>query len=176
MRKVLVVALALVVLTGCPKKKDKDKGATGSQTGGPAPNSTTGAAGTPSGPGPSSTVVVQGSGGAVQGTRMAAYRAIKQADLDQLHIFLESASGPTGTLPTREQTEAMLQKEAPNIARQIKDGAIVLTGVRKREGTIWAYTAEPQSIIGVHLMLSTNRVERIAPQDLKQRLQQQQGQ
>jgi hypothetical protein len=58
----------------------------------------------------------------------------------------------------------------------VQEKDIVLTGVRMRSGTIWAYTAKPQSITGEHLILTSDGVSRSTPQALQQRLQQQQGQ
>ena len=171
MRKLLLLGLALALLAGC--KKPAGKGASNNPNPGPAPGNQT-TAHAPTG------VVVNpgtgggGSGGAAQAVRMAARRAVSQVDLDQLKLFIETASGASGQMPSVQTTTAALQREAPHIFKQVQDGDIVLTGTRSREN-IWAYTAGPQSVTGEHLVVTSSSVQRMSPQALNQRLQQERG-
>ncbi len=105
---------------------------------------------------------------------MAGKRVVAESDLKQIQIFIENASLASGQMPTREEVAAALQKEAPKIYKQVQEGAIVLTGTRSRQN-IWAYTPDPQSIAGYHLILTSNGVERLDPAPLKKRLEQEKG-
>jgi hypothetical protein len=173
MRKILILALALVLLAGC--KKPSNKGAKNNPTPAPAATGDQTTAHAPTG------VVVNpglgggGSGGAVQAVRMATKRAVSQNDLNQIHLFIENASAASGQMPTVQEISAALQKEAPQIYKQVQDKAIILTGTRSREN-IWAWTYEPQSVTGEHLIVSSSGVQRMTAQELTQRLKQQQGQ
>jgi hypothetical protein len=169
MRKLLLLGLALLVLAGC-KKGTKAAKATSAQpagaSGGPSVHAPTGVVLNPAAGG--------GSGGAVQAVRMAATRTVNLIQLDQLRLFIETASGASGRMPTAQEITAAVQKEAPQIAKLVRDKAIILTGTRSREN-IWAYTADPQDAAGQHLVVTSSSIERMPAADLRQRLQQQQG-
>jgi hypothetical protein len=156
MRKLVVLALVLVLVGGCKKKPTSN---TSGNTGGG------GSGGLNSG----------GSGGAVQGVRMAAGRVVSEHELKNIHLFIETASGASGQMPTVPQITAALQKEAPKTYQLVQEGAIVLTGATTRE-SIWAYTAKPQSIAGYHLALSSSGIEKLYPQELERRLGKKLGQ
>ena len=169
MRKLLVIGLMLALLGGCKKKTTKLAQA-------PAPGEQAPAAGA-NVPAHAPTGVARGGGGgggggAYQAVRTAVKRTVSQNEMHNLHLFIENASAASGTMPSPQQITASLQREAPKLAKQIQDGDIVLTGTRTREG-IWAYTKEPQSVAGEHLVLTASGIERMPAATLNQRLQQQ---
>jgi hypothetical protein len=94
------------------------------------------------------------------------------AQMHDLQLFIDNASAASGQMPSAQEITAALQKESPKTYQLVKDGAIVLTGTRTREG-IWAYTQDPQSVGGEHLVLSASGIERVPAQTLKQQLDQQ---
>jgi hypothetical protein len=168
-RKLILVALALTLLTGCPKKKDKAP---------PTPTAQTGGTGQPGVHAPTGVVVNSGggggSGGAVQAVRQAAKRSVTQNELKNIQTFIEAASSASGKMPTVQEVYGALQKEAPATATLVQEGAIKLTGTRSREN-IWAYTAEPVSVTGEYMMVTSSSIERVTGQALNARLQQEQG-
>jgi hypothetical protein len=164
MRKLLVIGLALALLGGCKKKTTKLAGGPGAGGGQNV------AAHAPSG-------VALGSGGgggggAYQGVRTAVKRTVNANEMKNLHLFIETASGASGRMPSYQETLAALQREAPKTAKHIEDGDIVLTGAPTREG-IWAYTRDPQSVAGEHLILTSSGIERMPAATLRQRLNEQ---
>jgi hypothetical protein len=143
MGRLLLTGLLVVSLIGCSKKPKKE----------------------PSPPPSKSKPVIPGPvGGAVR-------RVVAMNDMSQLHLFIENASLATGRMPTQQQILAELQRPAPNLYALLNDKSVILTGVRAREG-IWAYTQEPQHG-GDHIVISSSGVQRMSPQALRQRLQQQ---
>jgi hypothetical protein len=166
MRKLLLIALALVLVSGCKKKT----AATGAPPAQPAASSG------PSVHGPTGVVlnpgVGGGGGGAVQAVRQAVGRFVNMHELKDLQLFIENASLATGQMPSKEEITSSIQRDSPKLYKLIQDGAIVLTGTRSREN-IWAYTADPQSAAGEHLIVTSSSVERMAAATLRQRLQQQ---
>lgn len=174
MRSLLaLLVLTLALLPGC--KKPSAKTATpASGTAGTTPPPTGGYEQTTAHP--STGVVINpglgggGSGGAAQAVRKAAVRAVNQNELNNIRTFIEAASS-TGQMPTAQEIAQSLQREAPATFKQIQEGAIVLTGARQREG-IWAYTTDPQSTTGEHLIVTKDGVSRMMPQQLRQILQQ----
>ena len=178
MRKLLVIGLALALLGGCKKKTTK-------LAQGPAPAeqaaATPGAAPAPGGGqgpamhAPTGVVLGKGGGGgggAYQAVRTAVRRTVNENELKNLHLFIETASGASGRMPSPQEILAALQREAPKIAKHIQDGDIVLTGATTREG-IWAYTKDPQSTAGEHLILTSSGIERMQADTLRQRLKEQ---
>jgi hypothetical protein len=159
MRKLLLLGLMLLLIAGC-KKKTKARTADSTPT--PAASG--------SGPG----LHAPAPGGVVQGVRMAAGRVVSENELKNIHIYVEYASGASGRMPSVQEITAAIQKEDRKAYQLVQEGAIVLTGARSREN-IWAYTPKPQSIAGYHLMVSSNGVERISEQDLRQRLKSEGG-
>jgi hypothetical protein len=113
-----------------------------------------------------------GSGGAAQAVRKAATRAVNQNELNNIRTFIEAASVASGQMPPAQETVQSLQREAPATYKQIAEGAIVITGTRQREG-IWAYTTDPQSTTGEHLIVTKDGVGRMMPDQLRQMLTQQ---
>lgn len=113
-----------------------------------------------------------GSGGAVQAVRGAVRRTVDQNELNNIRLFIDTASLASGQMPTAQATYAALQREAPSTFKLVQEGAIILTGARSRE-SVWAYTAEPQTYNGEHLVVTSSGVERMNGQVLRQRLQQQ---
>jgi hypothetical protein len=181
MRRLLLFGLTLVVLSGCKKATDKTTQAP-PPSGGPA----VAPVAAPGGPGdglgvhaPTGIVTNPGlggggSGGAAQAIRKAAGRAVSQNELNNIRLFIENASLATGQMPSVEEVAAALRKEAPQTYKLVADGAIVLTGIRMREG-IWAYTKDPQTPGGEHLVVNQSGVERMAALTLRQHLIAQQG-
>jgi hypothetical protein len=175
MRKLLVIGLALALLGGCKKKTTK-------VAQGPAPSEQAPVAQNGAAPGgqvpmhaPTGVVLGGGGGGgggAVQAVRTAVKRSVSENDLKNLHLFIENASAASATMPSPQQITAEMQREAPQLVKKIQNGDIVLTGTRTREG-IWAYTKEPQSVAGEHLILTSSGIERMPATTLRQRLQQQ---
>jgi hypothetical protein len=177
MRKLLLLGLVLALMAGCkkanptnptpaPAPSPQASGAPAGGSGGPGMHAPTGVVLNPG--------IGGGGGGAVQGVRMAVKRVVNEVDLKQIQVFVEAGSGVSGQVPTKEEITAALQKEAPKIYKQIQDGAIVLTGTRTREH-IWAYTADPQSIAGYYLILSSGGVEKMDRAPLEKRLKQEEG-
>jgi hypothetical protein len=110
-----------------------------------------------------------GGGGAAMAVKKAAKRAANQNDLNQLRTLIASYESENGKMPTRDDMAKTLQKDAPNVYKLWTDQVIEITGIQKREG-IWAYTVEDQSTAGYHLVVTNSGIERLSPQDLKQRL------
>jgi hypothetical protein len=171
MRIVLCLALlSALVTSGCKKKDDK-----AAQAPPPAPVNNQAAAGNqgPAMHAPTGVVVggvgSGGSGGAAQAIRKAATRTVAINDLNNLRLFIDTASSASGQMPTVQEITAGLQREAPGIYQKIVDQSIILTGTRRREG-IWAYTAEAQTPAGEHMVLTSSSVERMTAQVLNQRL------
>jgi hypothetical protein len=113
-----------------------------------------------------------GGGGAYQAVRTATTRTVNMAQMHDLRLFIDNASAASGQMPSAQDIKAALQKESPKTYQLVENGSIVLTGTRSREG-IWAYTFEPQTTGGEHLVLSASGIERVPAATLKQRLTEQ---
>ncbi len=153
MRRLLLIGLVLALVAGCGKFRKNRSGdgeATASGGGGGGAATT---------------------GGAVQNVRGAVQRTVTLHDMDQIRLFIDTASLDSGQMPTAQQTAAALQKAAPKIFALVQEGVIVLTGARTREG-VWAYTQQPQTTGGEHLVLTSSGIERMTAAALQQRLQQ----
>ncbi len=165
MRALLLIAAAGVVLSaGCEKKKKTAP--TNPATGKTDDTTVT--------PGPGGGVVVGGGGaagggggGAVQAVRGAVQRTVTMNDLNQIRIFIENASLASGRMPSVQETYQALKQEAPNLAKLIDEGTITLHPARTRE-EVWAY--ETAALEKGGLMLTSQGVERVDAQTLKQRL------
>ena len=176
MGRLLLIGLMLALVVGCKKggtkpAKDVASGPRASAGGNDMPVVHPSGVVVP----PTGGAAGGGGGGAYQAVRTAAKRTVNLAQLKDIQLFITNASLENGKMPTREETAAVLQKEAPQIYKQVQDGSIVLTGTRSREH-VWAYTADPQSVAGEHLVVTSSSVDRMAAQTLKQRLRQEQGQ
>lgn len=110
-----------------------------------------------------------GGGGAVQAVRGAATRAVSRNDLQNIRIYIENASLASGRMPSPQETLSALRQEAPNIAKQVDEGIIVLHPARSREG-IWAYERKAYDQGG--LVLTSSGVEQMDATTLRQRLNQ----
>jgi hypothetical protein len=115
-----------------------------------------------------------GGGGAAQAVRKAIGRAATQNDMSQLHLYINTVSSASenGRMPTPQQLATDLQKGAPNLYKLWADKVIAVTKMPQRE-SIWAYTVEPVSTAGYHLVINNNGVERMDTQALTQKLKQQ---
>ena len=153
MKRFLAVAVAFVALAGCDKGKGTSP--TTEEKINPIPNQFA-----PPGP-----------GGAVQDVRKAVGRAVTQNELNNLRLFIDTASGASGQMPTQQEILAGVQKDDRKLAQAIQQGDIVLTGTRSREG-VWAYTKEVQRN-GNHYAVTSNGVEEMSPATLQQRLKNQ---
>ena len=149
---VLIAVLTPFALAGCGNKAKSppppDSGSSGGSGGG----------------------IVAGGGGGGGGV-MAGYKAGKrvatQNELHQIHIFIDSASGASGRMPSSQETLAALEKEAPKIAQAVKEGVIVLHPARSRED-VWAYEAVALEQGGQ--VLTSNGIEKMDAATLKRRL------
>lgn len=164
MRKALLLGLVLAVAAGCKRdKNDPTKGGNPPNTPPPAGGGGGGGVG-------------GGSGGAPQAVRGAVQRTVNLVELKDLHLFIYNASLATGQMPTPQQIMEEVGKASPKLAAHLRDGSIVLTGTRSREA-IWAYTRDPQSGAGEHLIITASEGGiRMPAAELNARLQQQQGQ
>lgn len=99
--------------------------------------------------------------------RGAAARVVAMADMRDLQIFIDNASGATGKMPTSaEIMTALIEAKSP-AAALVKDGAIVLTGAKQREG-VWAF--EARAYLNGGLVVTQNGVERVTAEELKRLL------
>lgn len=104
--------------------------------------------------------------GAEQAVRKAASRADLLAALDQIRLFIDTASSD-GTMPSVQTTMATLQREAPKFAKLVSDGWITIHPATSRED-VWAYATLPQ---GNYAVASASGVEHpVTKQALDQRL------
>ncbi|MFM7150480.1 MAG: hypothetical protein ACKO23_11605 [Gemmataceae bacterium] len=150
------LVVLLVFSVGCKKKTDSKASTPTTGKAAPAAGGS-GVAMNPSG---------GGSGGAAQAIRKAVGRAVNQNELRNIHLFVESASSASGAMPTVPEILNALRLESPATLKLVEDGAIVLTGARQR-ASIWAYTADAQSVTGEHLVVNQNGVERMQPDALR---------
>lgn len=168
MRILFLVTLSLLVCIGCRRPRTS----AGDESTSPQKPSTD----QPAVHAPSGVVVGGGggggSGGAAQAVRKAAIRTVNLNEMQNIRTFIDSASAASGRMPSAQEIAEVLRTEAPSTYQLVKEGAIVLTGTRSRDA-IWAYTAEPQSVGGEHLVLTVQGPERIAAATLNQRLKQQ---
>jgi hypothetical protein len=182
-RTTFVGAMMMVAALGCGKKPEKKDagpdttpppqvGSIGVPGPAPAPAPTPGVL--PSGGAgggvvlnPQGAVGGGGGGGAVQAVRKAAKRPVDLNDLKQIQLFIDTASGASGTMPTVKETYAAIKQEAPKIAAMIDEGAIVLNPARTRED-VWAYQAAALEFEG--WVLTSSGVEKMEARTLRTRL------
>jgi hypothetical protein len=112
-----------------------------------------------------------GSGGAAQAVRQAAVRTVNRNELNNIRLFIDTASA-VGQMPTRQEIMQSLQRDAQATYKLVEEGVIILTGTRSREN-IWAYTYNPQTAAGEHLVVTASGIEQITTQRLTQMLKQQ---
>lgn len=166
----LIVLVTALCIMGCKKKTEPTTAKTdppkaGASPSGPAVHAPTGVVVNPGMGG-------GGSGGAVQAVRKAAMRAVSQHEMNNIRLFIDQFSLANNAMPSVDTVAQALRTEARSTYQLVEGGEIVLTGVRQREG-IWAYTREPQSTAGYHLVIRNGNVEQMMPQELGRLLQQQ---
>ncbi|MBY0459593.1 MAG: hypothetical protein K2V38_19925 [Gemmataceae bacterium] len=97
----------------------------------------------------------------------AAKKAVAMADMRDLQIFIDNASGASGRMPTGlEVYKALVAARSPT-AKLVEDGTIVLTGATQREA-VWAF--EANALLNGGLVVSQNGVETLTADELKKRL------
>jgi hypothetical protein len=95
------------------------------------------------------------------------FSPVGEADMKEVWVFIDNASGATGKMPPPVATfQALVAAESP-AAKLVKNGSIILTGATQREG-IWAY--EARAVTDGGLATSQNGVERLTAAQLKARL------
>jgi hypothetical protein len=108
-----------------------------------------------------------GGGGAVQAVRGAVQRAVTLHEMNNLRVFIDTASGASGRMPSREEIFASVKQGDPKLAHFLQEGAIILTGATTREG-VWAY--EKDAPVRGGLAVTATGVERLSPDELRQRM------
>ena len=142
-RSLLFVALTVVVSGGCKKKSSDDEG---QYSGG----------GNPTGY------------GAQQAVRGAVNRVVTQAELHDLHLFMNTVKGASGRVPTSQETWDALSRPDGNrkLVQLIQDKVITLVPSPQEEG-LWAYGTEVPTSGG--MILTHSGVERVTAQDFNAR-------
>ncbi|VTR94402.1 unnamed protein product [Gemmata massiliana] len=97
----------------------------------------------------------------------AANKIVAMADMREVWVFIENASGASGKMPTAALTYAALREASSPAAALVKDGAIILTGSTSRE-SVWAF--EARAYLNGGLVVSQNGVETLTAAELKTRL------
>jgi hypothetical protein len=98
----------------------------------------------------------------------AAGRAVAQAEMKDIHLFIENASAVDGKMPKPSAVyEALVAAGATKAAEHVRLGSIVLTEATQREA-IWAYDA--RALTNGGLVVSQNGVETLTAAELNQRL------
>ena len=94
-------------------------------------------------------------------------KPVTEADMKEVWIFIESASGASGKMPPPALVYSALVKAESKAAELVKDGSIFLTGAAARE-SIWAF--EWKALTQGGLAASQNGVENLSAAELKRRL------
>ncbi|HJZ58744.1 MAG TPA: hypothetical protein VKE74_27625 [Gemmataceae bacterium] len=92
---------------------------------------------------------------------------VTRQDMEDIRIFIDTASGASGQMPTPQQVLAALEQAESPAAKLVKSKAIVLTGARSREG-VWAY--EVKALQQGGLIAGSNGVEDVSAAELRRRL------
>lgn len=176
MRIVLLCGLIVVLAGGCKKPLDKLQEQTQVK---PNEKFTTtqnwltdqkGGGDQPAVHAPTGTVINSGggggSGGAAQAVRKAAVRTVNMNEFENIRLFIENAAA-FGQMPSKEEVERTLMKEAPKTYKLVQDKVIIITGAKTREG-IWAYTYDAQDAMDQHLVIRAGNIERMPRQTLIQ--------
>ena len=95
------------------------------------------------------------------------YSPVSEADMKEIWVFIENASGASGKMPSQLLTYQALVAAESKAAPLVKDGSIFLTGATTREN-IWAY--ETQALTSGGLVATQNGVETLTAAELKTRL------
>ncbi len=174
MRKLLSLALLLVMLIGCGKFTDTslqpgekpeimpDKPSfKNSGTQQPQVHAPTGVVINPGLGG-------GGSGGAVQAVRKAVGRSVDQKSLKDLQLFMNQASLANGRMPAPQEILQAIQRDLPKVAAAIRDGTLVLPPVRRGREGVWAY--EKAAMTQGGQVLTSSGIQRLTPQQLLEQL------
>jgi hypothetical protein len=100
-------------------------------------------------------------------TAPKAGKPVTEADMKEVWIFIENASGATGKMPEPALVLAALIKAESMAAELVKDGSIFITGVKVRE-SVWAFETRALSQGG--WVASQNGVENLTADELRRRL------
>jgi hypothetical protein len=95
------------------------------------------------------------------------YSPVSEADMKEVWIFIENASGASGKMPSQLLTYQALIAAESKAAPLVKDGSIYLTGSATRE-SIWAF--ETKALTSGGLVCSQNGVETLTAAELRKRL------
>jgi hypothetical protein len=153
---ILLPLMMAIAACGCEKKKAKTVAKTE-----PAPAE---AAPPPVNPGNTN---YQGGAGAVQNVRQAARRAAKQNDLHQLGLLISQTTTLDNRMPSAAEIKQSLQRDAPNILKEINEGIIILTDTKNMRG-LWAYEVDADRAGGLVLVGGT--ASRASADEVKQYL------
>lgn len=94
-------------------------------------------------------------------------KPVTEADMKEVWIFIENASGASGRMPQPALVYAALVKAEAKAAELVKDGSIFLTGAAVRE-SVWAF--EWKALERGGWVASQNGVENLSADELKRRL------
>ena len=103
-------------------------------------------------------------------SRPTGTKLVTEADMKEVWIFIENASGASGKMPPPELTYAALVKAEAKAADLVKDGSIWLTGAKQRE-SIWAF--EYRALTQGGWVATQNGVEQLTAAELTRRLKEQ---
>jgi hypothetical protein len=92
---------------------------------------------------------------------------VAEADMSDLHLFIDAASLASGSMPSPGHTYTALVRGGSPAATRVRDGAIILLAARGREG-VWAY--ETQALTRGGLVVGHNGVEEVSAAELRRRL------
>ena len=146
MRHAIVAATLLCLAGGCKK---------------PAAKVTTPTAPAPTASGDAVPVVgnsnYEAGAGATQNVRNAAQRVITLAEMTNLGLFIEiEYTNNSSKMPDLKSVTKILKDEAPQIAKAVADGKIVLCWTAEHKG-IWAYEVGADTKGGVVLVTGAAR-------------------
>jgi len=92
---------------------------------------------------------------------------VTEADMKEIWIFIENASGATGKMPEPALVISALVQAESKAAALVKDGSIFLTGSKVHE-SVWAFETKALSQGG--WVASQSGVEKLSAAELKRRL------
>lgn len=135
----------------------------------PVPDAITPPGGAPRAPAGGARGVLQAQPAAppVPATTPKIVKPVTEADMKEVWIFIENASGASGKMPPPALVYSALVKAESKAAELVKDGSIFLTGASARE-SIWAF--EWKALTQGGLAASQNGVENLSAAELKRRL------
>lgn len=94
-------------------------------------------------------------------------KPVTEADMKEVWIFIENASGATGKMPTSALVLAALKQAQAAALPLVVGGSITLTGATTRE-SVWAY--ETKAKLSGGWVASQNGVENMTAAELNRRL------